>query len=503
MASSSNSGGGRRQPASLFPWLVPQTRPEPEEEESTRTHSPFLDFGNPPPPAKPKPEESTWTHSPYHDFGNPQPPPPSPPARQTSPAQQSSGQASRSDSDEQGSKGSSQKDDAPDADRGKDAISVQALLPDIAEMQDDFGNSAVIDGISPDHWHRYSNLDVLDVQQDIERRPLTFQRCFVHSESPRMAMEFIYAEPPKLSESELWYCQQEAEQQMRIRAGMAIGGAGDAYATDFTNRRSILRYEERIEKKYGFAIEWGVAAKETNMAGQLNDLAKSVAHVVDYLDVVYADDPQTTGISVFQQYFSQNEHGQLKIQLGADAFFAEHFENITKEDAPYIGFVPLNGTNNMYLGSMVDIATIVHEFGHVIDRSLSIEDEYRIQGLNIPAWNEWYEKTGLVLNSSILQYGIVGFAGKQKADEEFWADLFMTAVLASVVGGPLYVYSSTYDRIRQLSGSEFDHCEAQPGQEVCARRPVQWVAEEDYNIRNYTVLPKDQFPILLRSLLSG
>lgn len=290
---------------------------------------------------------------------------------------------------------------------------------------------------------------------------------------------------------------------MRLRAGMADGGAGEADVTGFTNSRSVLRYEKHLKDKYGFTIEWGEAANETNMAGQLNNLAKSVAHIVNYLDVVYTDDPETTGIAVFQQYFSQNEHGQLKIQLGADAFFTENFENIAKEDAPNIGYVPLGGTNNMYLGSMVDVPTIVHEFGHVIDRSLSIEDEYTATWGTVFPWPDWIKNVGLPLNELILQYGIVGFAGKQNLTEEFWADLFMTAVLDSIIGGPLYVYSSTHERIRQLQGSEFDHCEDKAGQEDCARRPVQWVAAEDYAILGNTALPKDQFPILLRSLLSG
>ena len=283
---------------------------------------------------------------------------------------QSTGQASGSDSDGQGSTGSSQTETRPDTGHATEELGAHEP-PDIDEFGDGFGTEfGWIPSANLDQQSKYTSPDVMRVKQDIETRPLIFQHCFQHSYSPRLALEFIYAEPPKFSESELRYCQQEAKQQMRLRAGMADGGAGEADVTGFTNSRSVHRYKGHLKDKYGFTIEWGEAANETNMAGQLNNLAKSVAHIVNYLDVVYADDPITTGISVFQQYFSQNEHGQLNIQLGADAFFTENFENIAKEDAPNIGYVPLGGTINMYLGSMVDVPTIVHEFGHVIDRSL-------------------------------------------------------------------------------------------------------------------------------------
>ena len=49
MASSSMSGGGRRQPASLFPWLVPQPRPEPEPEVTSVTPMVNIVSSNPPP----------------------------------------------------------------------------------------------------------------------------------------------------------------------------------------------------------------------------------------------------------------------------------------------------------------------------------------------------------------------------------------------------------------------------------------------------------------------
>ena len=58
----------------------------------------------------------------------------------------------------------------------------------------------------------------------------------------------------------------------------------------------------------------------------------------------------------------------------------------------------------MFLGSNVDIATIVHEFGHVIDRSLDIVQEYNAaahRGIRLPARQEFYEDAKLLLIASI------------------------------------------------------------------------------------------------------
>ena len=95
-------GGGKpKKPKSEtawdFPWLVPQPQPEPESEPEVTSVTPMVTLVT----NKPQPPES------HHDYADP-------------PASQSGGQASRSESDEQGSKGSSQKDDVPDAEHGKD-----------------------------------------------------------------------------------------------------------------------------------------------------------------------------------------------------------------------------------------------------------------------------------------------------------------------------------------------------------------------------------------------
>lgn len=498
MASASNSGGGRRL-ASLFPWLVPQPRPEPESESEVTSVTPMVNIlsSNPSSPAT--------THQ--------------KPAKQTPPASQSSGPASSSNTGKKNVTDSSQAKDSTDADRRKDAISVQALLPDIGEVQDDFGTSWVFDGISPDRLHAYTNLEFLRVKQDIERRPVTFQRCFEHSESPQKALEYIYAAPPTLSVSELMYCQQEAEQQMRLRAGMADGGAGEADVTGFTNSRSVLRYERQLEDKYGFAIEWGEASDETNKAGQLNNVVRSFAHIVNYLaEQVYVGD-QGEALEAFQQYFSQSKFGQLEIHLG------------TESDPNYKGYgsVPLpyyDGDGNlintdveelkkMYLGSAVLIPTIVHEFGHVVDRSRGFTDHLintippygmsRIATVSREYGEDYGDKTwgyySFNLDTTVYSDIIEGFVAKQYFVQELWADLFMTAVLDPAVSGERFTVDSIddipdhieiFDDFTNPKGPIF-RCNTNA---PCIERPVEWEDTDKAEAAQWYL------PIVFRELLS-
>lgn len=423
---------------------------------------------------------------------------------------QSNGQASSSDSGKHGSADSSQTEDSSDADRGKDETRTQVVLRDIAEVQDDFGTSGVFDGIDPDRWHRYSNLDLILVKQDIETRPHIFQHCFQHSASQQDALECIYGFPPIFNERELSYLYQAAENRPNKSVGRGGGGAegngDDSINNGPMSRQLVSELEERVKSKYAIEIKWGEGSQNTNRLKQLQNLDKAIAYILDYLrKEIYGNDAKEA-LAAFKRYFAKNEHGQLIVRLGDDIETGGiSYGSVTlvaqrDKDGNIINSEKLK---TLYLGSAVDIPTIVHEFGHVIDRSLSIEDKYRAANGQLPHWIEWRKNTGLPLNDLILQYAIGGFAGKEHADEEVWADLFMTAVLDSVIGGPLKVYSSTHDRIVDLSPLEFDNCKDEDGRVVCEYRPVKWVEEENYGIQNYTVLPKDQFPILLRSLLGG
>ena len=322
----------------------------------------------------------------------------------------------------QSSTGFSEMEETLDFSEARDETSVQATAPDIEEVQDGYG----ADGLSLDRMYAYSNLGILRVEQDAERRPLTFKLCFEQSQSPRAALEFLYAEPPDCNDRELTYLQRQIKQQIPL--GMGGGGTDDTHDNDSPDiGLDILDYEEDLESTYGYQIEWGTGSPDTNMFNQLQNLGQASKHIVNYLRQKVFDDDRKTALSVFQQNFSQSEaYGQLVIHLGDD--------DNTK--GAFYGRVPLYGSSqeelrSMYLGSAVEIPTIVHEFGHVIDRNVNFTDHLE-ESVTETGESRMVDKTDVNLNSDILKWIIEGFVAKQFFGKELWADLFMTAVLASV-----------------------------------------------------------------------
>ena len=463
------------------------------------------------------------------------------------PASQSSGQASSSKSDEQGSKGSSQDEDSTDANQAKDETSAQVVLRDIEEVQDDFGTIGIFDGISPDRLHHYSNPDVIRVQQDMEQRPLIFKRCFEQAESPRSALEFIYANCPVTDESELRHLEQVAQDQSDIRAGMAEGSTGDApndvqetftlddvrqfteidLATETFDADDAAHYEKLLEAVFEYVIVFddeNYNYSPEDKIRQMHNLARSNLHIVDYLNEVFVNDDKTSGLTAFQQYFSESKYGQLKVYLGADI----------ETGGPDLGRGPLpesteQNLDTVFLGSQVNIASIVHEFGHVLDRSIGIEDEYTDTWGTVFPWPDWINSVGLPLNELIYKHAIGGYAGKQFLTDEVWADIFMTAVLDPSNPGisePYEVLSTTYqshyDFVKQrqevlsrpyvndhgekralqigwdLAIKEFYDCTIH--KEECDEIEVKWADEPDSGV-DYGALAREHFPTLLRHLL--
>ena len=366
-----------------------------------------------------------------------------------------------------------------DIGKTEDAASVQAALPDIEDVQDNYG----ADDPSPERMYAYSNLDLLRVRQDMERRLLTFRLCFEQAQSPREALDFLYAESLDCNNSQLTNL---LEQQISSRMG---DGGDDANGSDDLDiHHSAFKYEDHLESVYGYEIKWA-SGRDTNRLKQLHNLAQASTHIVNYLSQEVFDGDEAQALSVFQQHFSQSEaYGQLMVRLGADA----------GAGGPAYGRVPLQGSADMYLGSAVDIPTIVHEFGHVIDRSKGIKNSY---DTFVSSWREWLAGVGLPLNSLIWQHAIEGFAGKQSLDREVWADLFMTAVLSpsnSGISKPYEVYSIIDDRLEEfaeLGGASFYECSERGG---CAWRPVEWRSKGKHGEK-----AEEHFPMLLRELLSG
>ena len=471
---------------------------EPESEEPKQDLPPYIYPSVPPrPQPAPPPIPQPQPESPHKYADQPVS---QPSAQPTPPAEQSTGQeASSSESSERGSKDSSQSGDVSDADHGNDGTGAQEVLRDIAEVEDEFGTDRLVDSISWDRLYRYSNLDVFRVQQDIQRRPLIFQHCFQHSASRQDAMECIYAFPPDFDENELRHLEQVAKEESEIRSGMADEGTGDArndveeaftlddvrqfteIDTETTDPKKATDYEEMLEAVFGYEIEFN--DEEYNYSDeekirQLQNLAKANVHIIDYLEDVFVDDDDRSGLSVFKQYFSKSEYGQLKVSLG---------DNIITGGVA-LGLVPLpeSTTENlemMFLGSHVDIPAIVHEFGHVISRSVGIASMY--DAAESTFRNTWNYQTGVGMNLMIYTNSIVGLAARQRSTHEVWADIFMTAVLDPLVTGihpPYTLLSVKKEDIYDLPFEGFFDCEDIDNE--CVVRQVQWRRNPDGSLWN-------------------
>ena len=453
-----------------------------------------------------------------------------------------------SQNDERSSSGSSQTKIPADTNQANDESRVQAVLPDIEEAQDDFGTGGLVDGISPDRLHAFSNLEFLRVKQDIEARPLTFKRCFEQSQSPRSALEFIYAVPPDLDDNAMIHLQDYLSQAPDTMSGGwgITGGREDSSTPDIDPGllSTVYKVEEHLETKYGYEIAWGEGFYNAERLEHLHELAQASEHIVDYLaQEVYGD--EHAALEAFKTHFGQSKFGQLENYLGADAYIAETLPATLEEDAGSYASVPLpvydkegklistdvEELKKMYLGSAVDIPTIVHEFGHVIDRSLRIEDEYTDTWGTVFPWPDWIRNVGLPLNHDILKHAIGGYAGKQFLSEEIWADLFMTAVLDPsnpYIDEPYTVYSTTFpahneivnERAKVLSKpymkdygeevalqigrdlaiAEFYDCAVH---DDCKKLEVKWAEKSPDAWKDFGALAREHFPTLLRHLLSG
>lgn len=160
----------------------------------------------------------------------------------------------------------------------------------------------------------------------------------------------------------------------------------------------------------------------------LNLLTASL-HTIAYFDeevltapdndaVTVTGDVSQTGLELFQQYISGG--GQtgdarqgITVHLGADA----------TTGGAGMGLVPLyQDDSNIYLGSQVAMATIVHEFGHQVDRAT----QYDVSNSLTPLAD--YDVGILNLPSHIAPVRVASSKDWGKLPEDF-ADAFMTAVL--------------------------------------------------------------------------
>ena len=417
--------------------------------------------------------------------------------------------AKRSATNVQSASSGSRIKEVPDISEAEDDAIVLSMLPDIETVEDDLGINGMVPDIRLDRLSAYSNLDIVRVRQDMEHRPLTFKRCFEQSQSPRIALEFLYADPPDCNDSEKTYLQREIERQSEIGVGRGgdtdVENGNEPVGVGSAMYHSVYRDEQYLQFEYGFDIKWD----EQPSSSQLNNLANAVDFIVNYLSQEVYDGDRDRARSAFRQYFSHNEHGQLVVQLGAD----------TITGGAGLGYVPLPASSTtdldtIFLGSLVDIPTIVHEFGHVIDRSKGftsyLTEIVAPAGMSrmATASEEYGEEYGDLspayysfnLDAMLYKEIIEGFVAKQYFPQERWADLFMTAVLDPNMSGEEFTVESIDDINNDI---EIFKAFTNPlvifecGIDApCAEKPVKWVDSRRAEVAQWYL------PIVFRELLS-
>jgi hypothetical protein len=220
-------------------------------------------------------------------------------------------------------------------------------------------------------------------------------------------------------------------------------------------------YLRILERVFGYNIEIEPEFQDNpdEQIRMLATLGEASLAILDYFDSIIEGDDILDAVDTFHTFFAYNPspdgtQTQIVVRLGADTAIATAF-GIPPEDAAYQGNVPLSGTSNeILLGSEVNVATIVHEFGHQLDRwfrrSGLLGSQDQISNLLRSGVEQELlpidEGAGMLLDL-IYDDGIQGFAAKQLADAELWADLFMTAVLS---GTGYEVYSILPDWVDEF-----------------------------------------------------
>ena len=380
------------------------------------------------------------------------------------------------------------------ADPGRDEVRAQDELPDFEDGQNDYSTAELLAGLGPNLLPEYSSLDVIHVKQMFEARLLTVARIIEVSDSFEAACGYLFAFPEDVGGVEVirraWsLCQGERDASGGI-SGDARNDVEETFTLDdvqqfvevdgeTTDAGDAAYYEEMLETVFEFDIEWG--NNDENRLNQLQNLAKANIHFFNYLA---AEEGLNLGVDKaleeFWKHFSRTDQGKLKVRLGDnDATDGKFFGRVplpesTQEDLDYI-----------YLGSEVDIPTIVHEFGHVIDRNIDLrsylQDSDRPDGRSRLASDAGIYGINL---DQILDLAIGGFAAKQFYARELWADLFMTAVLDPSVSGKTYeVYSILSDALDDYytlfegmdeGDNPFFDCNGYEERVVCGPRPIQW-----------------------------
>jgi len=236
---------------------------------------------------------------------------------------------------------------------------------------------------------------------------------------------------------------------------------------DDQDSETAAEYEVFLETVLGYSLELGSDIS----AVQMQTFAQANLAIIEYLNEV----TNGNGLQTFIEVWSQNPNGEQVV-----IWFGDVAEGNTGGDS--FGLVPQpesadgDSLNSIYLGSDVNVATIVHEFGHHLDRWFKLRQDPAfggeggltgyLTGVGDNNTSQMFDLTGgdFNLNLDLVTFGMQGFAAKQMLPAEFFADLFMTAVLD---GSGAQVFSLDVDvldadsrnAIASGSGQAFWNCD--------------------------------------------
>jgi hypothetical protein len=199
---------------------------------------------------------------------------------------------------------------------------------------------------------------------------------------------------------------------------------------------AVEEYIDLMETVFGYNLEIDPNFQGTRdeRIAMITTLRDANFLIVDYLDDIL-EGTEMTGLEAFQLYFAQMPTGEITVHLGADDDALGTYTGRT----PFAPNLPEEEHRQIYLGSGVSEATIVHEFFHQLDRyfgtllspergvALSTNDPNVGLITYLSTIPTSLGSTGLTLTNELIAEG--SGANYLPNDAEIFANLGMTAVL--------------------------------------------------------------------------
>ncbi len=304
-------------------------------------------------------------------------------------------------------------------------------------------------------------------------------------------------------------------------------------------------YDDMLESVLGFELNLEGENNNQEDIRQMRNLAKAATMIVDYFAEVYFEGDKNTALRAFQllveevAHTHEHRHRYLdtgphwhghwhEIEGGAHSHSHGHeyeYEHAHEQLTIYLeddraggdnrGRAPLpfiqNGivTNesildDMYLGSLpsttddfevgYSIGTILHEFGHVIDRRTGFT-----ASLYEPVSEDSDERRsvalggayGVNMDKQIPELAVEGFGAKEAVYNELGIAPFVTDVV-EVSGETLHMFSILPDPAGRFDtfGSDFYNCSERGG---CGPREIGWQRSASGELKGNAIALRDAF----------